>query len=60
MCLIGENIRADFKWVFCGSVVVSEDDEKYKKFLREMYELKTCSALLVKKEEESLLNIFKK
>jgi len=53
-------MQIDFKWVFCGSSVAFENDEKYKKFLREMYESKTCSALLVKKEEESLLNIFKK
>ncbi len=53
-------MQVDFKWVFCGSSVVFEDDEKYKKFLREMYKSKSYSALLVKKEEESLLTIFKK
>jgi hypothetical protein len=60
MSSIWENMQVDFKWVFCGSSYICEDDEKYRKFLKEMYESKTHSALLVKKEEESLLNIFKK
>ena len=60
MSSIWENMQVDFKWVFCGSSYTFEDDKKYKKFLKDMYESKTCSALLVKKEEESLLNFFKK
>jgi hypothetical protein len=58
MCSIRENMQIDFKWVFCGSSVAFENDEKYKKFLREMYESKTCSAFAGKKRKREFIKYF--
>ena len=53
-------MQVDFKWVFCGSSVAFENDEKYKKFLREMYKSKTCSAFAGKKRKREFINSSKR
>jgi hypothetical protein len=60
MTKMGKNsLIIDFTWTFTANSVQCEDDQKFRTLLKEMFIASTTPFLLLRKDEDELLKIYK-